>query len=60
VSGGIDTATASSGSGVINDFGSAVQESISTQNGKKTGTVTSTPSVLASDGSSFTVTWKSE
>ena len=60
VSGGIDTATASTGSGVINDFGTAVQESISTQNGKKSGTVTSAPSVLASDGSSFKVKWESE
>jgi hypothetical protein len=60
VSGGIDTATASTGSGVINDFGAAVQESISTQNGKKSGTVTSAPSVLATDGSSFKVRWESE
>jgi hypothetical protein len=60
VSGGNDTATDSTNSGVIRDFGKAVQESISTQNGTKNSPITSFPSTLASDGSSFTVTWKSE
>jgi peptidase A4-like protein len=60
VSGGTDAATDSSTSGAITDFGDAVQESISTRNGTKGSTDTAVPSALASDGASFTVTWKSE
>jgi hypothetical protein len=60
VSDGTDVATDSSISGGINDFGSAVQKSISTKNGGSGGKDTAVPSALASDGSSFTVTWKSE
>jgi Peptidase A4 family len=60
ISTGEDEATDSSISGVITNFGSAVQESISTRNGKKGGKDTAVPSALASDGASFTVTWKSE
>jgi len=60
VSDGTDEATDSSVSGVINDFGSAVQESITTKNGTKGSKVTAQPSNLASDGASFTVTWKAE
>jgi hypothetical protein len=55
-----DTATDSSISGPITDFGSAVQESISSKNGTDKSKVTALPSALASDGASFTVTWKSE
>jgi len=55
-----DEATDSSASGVINDFGSDVQESITTTNGSSSGKVTARPSALASDGASFTVTWKAE
>jgi hypothetical protein len=60
VSGGTDVATDSSISGGIDVFGSAVQKSISTKNGTSGGKDTAVPSTLASDGSSFTVTWKSE
>ena len=60
VSGGTDSATDSTTSGPINDFGSAVQESISTKNGTSGSKDTALPSALASDGASFTVTWKSE
>jgi len=56
-----DKATDSSVSnGVINAFGNAVQESITTQNGSANSPLTALPSALASDGASFTVTWKSE
>jgi len=54
-----DDATDSSISGPISDFGSAVQESISSKNGTD-NKVTALPSALASDGASFSVTWKSE
>jgi len=60
VSDGTDVATDSSISGGINAFGSAVQKSISTKNGSSGSKDTAVPSALASDGSSFTVTWKSE
>jgi Peptidase A4 family len=60
VSDGTDSATDSSVSGVIADFGDAVQESISTRNGASSGKETSIPSALASDGASFAVEWKSE
>jgi hypothetical protein len=60
VSGGTDSATDASTSGPISDFGSAVQESISTKNGTSGSADTAVPSALASDGASFTVTWKSE
>jgi hypothetical protein len=60
VSGGTDTAADSTTSGGISDFGSAVQESISTKNGSSGSKDTAVPSALASDGSSFKVTWKSE
>jgi hypothetical protein len=59
VSSGIDEATDSSISGPIADFGSAVQESISSKKGTDKN-VTALPSALASDGASFTVTWKSK
>jgi hypothetical protein len=55
-----DAATDSSISGAITDFGSAVQESISTKKGTDKSRDTAVPSALASDGASFTVTWKSE
>jgi hypothetical protein len=57
---GTDSATDASTSGTIIDFGSDVQESISTKNGKSSSKDTAVPSALASDGSSFTVAWKSE
>jgi hypothetical protein len=60
VTGGNNTATDSSYSGVISGFGSAVQESITTQSGSSSSPVTSMPSALASDGEGFTVTWESE
>lgn len=60
ISTGVDEATDSSISGPITDFGSAVQESVSTRNGTSTGKDTAVPSALAADGESFTVTWKSE
>ncbi|MFZ0479948.1 MAG: G1 family glutamic endopeptidase [Terriglobales bacterium] len=60
VSGGTDTAVDSAHSGPITDFGSAVQKSITTQNGESTSPKTSLPSNLAPDGSSFTVKWKSD
>jgi hypothetical protein len=60
VSGGTDSAIDSTTSGPISEFGDAVQESISTRNGKKGSPDTSVPSALASDGASFRVTWKSE
>jgi hypothetical protein len=60
VSGGTDSATDSSISGPIHDFGSAVQRSISTKNGTSGSKDTAVPSTLASDGASFKVTWKSE
>jgi len=60
VSGGTDSAIDSSTSGGIRDFGSTVQRSISTKNGNKGSADTAVPSALASDGSSFKVTWKSE
>jgi len=46
--------------GVIKAFGDDVNESITTKNGTKNSPVTAKPSHLASDGASFTVTWKSE
>jgi hypothetical protein len=55
-----DTATSSSISGPISSFSSTLTELITTQDGSSTGTVTAQPSSLASDGGSFTVTWKSE
>jgi hypothetical protein len=56
-----DRATDSSvHNGVIDAFGSDVQESITTQNGQQNSPLTALPSDLASDGASFTVTWKSE
>lgn len=60
VSDGTDSATDSTISGTIVDFGGAVQESISTKNGNKGSKDTAVPSALASDGASFTVTWKAE
>jgi len=60
VSDGVNEATDSSVSGVINDFGSDVQESITTRNGSSGGKKTAVPSALKSDGESFTVTWKAE
>jgi hypothetical protein len=57
---GNNAATSSTVSGIIADFGSAVQESITTKNGSSSDTVTSVPSSLAPDGSGFTVTWKAE
>lgn len=57
---GIDSAIDASISGPITDFGKAVQESVSTRNGTKGSKATAVPSALASDGASFTVTWKSE
>jgi hypothetical protein len=60
VSDGTDSATDSKVSGPITDFGSAVQESISTKNGTSGSKDTAVPSALASDGASFYVTWKSE
>jgi hypothetical protein len=60
ISDGANSATDSSTTGVIADFGDAVQESISTRNGERGGKETSIPSALASDGASFKVTWKSE
>jgi len=60
VSGGTDQATDSTVSGPITDFGSAVQESITTKNGMKGSKDTAVPSALASDGASFKVTWKAE
>jgi hypothetical protein len=60
VSGGTDSAVSSAVSGPIKDFGSAVQESITTKNGAKGSKDTAVPSALASDGASFKVTWKSE
>jgi hypothetical protein len=60
VTSGTDEATDSSISGPITDFGSAVQESISTKSGTDKSKDTAVPSALASDGASFTVTWKSE
>ena len=60
ISDGTDSATDSSISGPIIDFGNAVQESISTKNGTSGSKDTAVPSALASDGSSFKVTWKSE
>ena len=60
VSGGTDSATDSTNSGPITDFGSAVQESISTKNGSSGSKDTAVPSPLAADGASFKVAWKSE
>jgi hypothetical protein len=60
VADGNNTATDSSFSGVISGFGSTVQESITTKTGSSSSTETSVPSVLASDGSGFTVTWLAE
>ncbi len=60
ISDGTDSATDSSITGVIADFGDAIQESISTRNGNGNGKETSVPSALASDGASFAVQWKSE
>jgi hypothetical protein len=57
---GNNMAIDSSVSGVISDFGAAVQESITTKTGSDGSTETSVPSALASDGSGFTVTWKAE
>ena len=55
---GTNDATDSSTSGPINAFGSAVNEAIMV-NGT-TGADEAVPSGLSSDGSSFTVAWKSE
>jgi len=60
LSNGSDSATDSSVSGVIADFGDAVQESISTKNGTQESKDTAVPSALKSDGGSFGVAWKSE
>jgi Peptidase A4 family len=60
LSDGTDSATDSSISGPIADFGSAVQKSISTKNGSSGSQDTAVPSALATDGASFTVTWKAE
>jgi hypothetical protein len=60
ISTGVDEATDSSISGPITDFGSTVQESISTRNGTSQSKDTAVPSALAADGESFTVTWKAE
>ena len=60
VSGGIDSATDSSHSGLIGTFGSAVQRSISTKNGNSGSQDTAVPSPLASDQESFKVAWKAE
>ena len=60
VSGGADTATDSSASGVITDFGNAVYELITTRRGSNGSPKTAVPSALAPDDSSFKVTWKSE
>jgi hypothetical protein len=60
ISTGVNEATDSSISGTITDFGSAVQESISTKNGSSKSKDTAVPSTLASDGASFKVTWRSE
>ena len=60
IGGSADSATDSSISGVIEDFGDAVQQSISTRNGTQNSKDTAVPSALASDGGSFVVTWKSE
>jgi hypothetical protein len=60
VSGGSDQATDSTVSGPITDFGDTVQESITSKTGNKGTKVTASPSALASDKASFTVTWKSE
>jgi hypothetical protein len=60
VSGGTDEATDSSTWGPITDFGSAVQESITSKNGSKGSKVTAQPSPLSPDGASFKVTWKAE
>jgi hypothetical protein len=60
LSDGTDSATDSSISGPIADFGNAVQESISSKNGTSGSKDTAVPSALASDGASFKVTWKSE
>jgi len=51
-------ATDSSVSGPISDFGSTVNEAIMV-NGS-TGADEAVPSSLSSDGTSFTVAWKSE
>jgi hypothetical protein len=55
---GTNDATDSSVSGPISDFGSAVNEAIMV-NGS-TGADEAVPSSLSSDGTSFTVAWKSE
>jgi hypothetical protein len=54
---GTNDATDSSVSGPINDFGTAVNESIMVSS---TGADEAVPSSLSSDGTSFTVTWDSE
>jgi hypothetical protein len=60
VSDGTNSAVDSTTSGVISNFGDAVQESISTKNGSQNSKDTAVPSALTSDGASFGVTWKSE
>ena len=56
-----NTATDSSISNeVISAYGDAVQKSITTKTGTSSSKVTARPSSLASDGASFTATWKSE
>jgi hypothetical protein len=60
VSDGTNSAVDSTTSGVISNFGDAVQESISTKNGNQNSKDTAVPSALTSDGASFGVTWKSE
>jgi hypothetical protein len=57
---GSNSATDSTITGVIKDFGDAVQESISTRNGRQNSKVTAMPSAITSDGGSFGVIWKSE
>lgn len=58
--GSTNSASDSATSGIITDFGDAVEESISTRNGSSGSKTTALPSALASDGESFKVFWKSE
>jgi hypothetical protein len=55
-----NSATDSSVQGVIGDFGDAVQQSFTTRTGRAGSKLTAAPSALASDETSFGVTWKSE
>jgi len=56
---GMDLAMDAMVSGPIKAFGKAVQDSIASKTGSDTE-ITALPSKLASDGSSFTVTWRAE